>query len=67
MKLFIKILMISTLLSQNFFALASDENPDNTVKDDNPIIFENDKKEEKPYCEPTKGKEYSGEGCIDIR
>lgn len=59
--------MISTLLSQNFFTLASEQNPDNTIKYDNQIIFENDKKEEKPYCKPTKGKEYSGEGCIDFR
>lgn len=62
MKLFIKILMISTLLSQNFFALANDKNlTSNTVnqptKNDNICMTEREEKS----CYPDENNE---EICI---
>ncbi|WGL96737.1 hypothetical protein [Arsenophonus nasoniae] len=67
MKSTIKILIITTLLSANFFALAADKTPSSsTVKDKIVIVFEDDDKAVETSCNsPTH--EYSGEGCIDIR
>ncbi|HGJ5897981.1 MULTISPECIES: hypothetical protein [Arsenophonus] len=79
MKSTIKILIITTLLSSNFFALAGDKTPSSsTVKDKDAIYFKGNDKAvgddnavdddyavEKNCNPPTH--EYSGEGCIDIR
>ncbi|WGL97537.1 hypothetical protein QE177_10000 [Arsenophonus sp. aPb] len=79
MKSTIKILIITTLLSANFFALAGDKTPSSSTvtdsdaiifKDDDDdkdtIVFKDDDKAVKISCNsPTH--EYGGEGCIDIR
>lgn len=67
MKSTTKILILTTLLSANFFAFAGDKTPSSsTVKDKDAIVFEDDDKAVETSCNsPTH--EYSGEGCIDIR
>lgn len=65
MKLFIKILMISTLLSQNFFVLANDKNltigeVKQSTKNDNICMSER----EEPSCYYDENNEYQ---CICAR
>lgn len=78
MKSTIKILIITTLLSANFFALAGDKTPSNSTvtdsdaiifKDDDDkdtIVFKDDDKAVEASCNSAT-KEYGGEGCIDVR
>ncbi|WGO84366.1 hypothetical protein [Arsenophonus apicola] len=79
MKSTIQILIITTLLSANFFALAGDKTPSSSTvtdsdaiifKDDDDnkdtIVFKDDDKAVEASCNSAT-KEYVGEGCIDVR